>query len=250
MSHAGRVRAAFMLALIPFMSLAQERYDLVLRNGLVVDGSGGAPFRADVAVRGDQIARIAPDMAAAAARTIDATGQVISPGFIDIHVHATRGTQMGLFEVPTAGNYIRQGVTTILDGPDGGSPVPLAPFLARLEMLPKSINIGTFIGQGSIREAVVGLGGSAGDPRRDREDAGPRRRGHARGAFGLSSGLFYVPGTASVRRRRLARHRQRNRHVRERQDDRGAAGPCPAQKLGHRMFEQHTINQPRQERTV
>ena len=122
-----------------------------------MDGTGGTPFRADVAIRGDQIARIAPAITAPATRTIDVAETVIAPGFIDIHVHATRGAAQGLFEVPTADNYIRQGVTTIIDGPDGGSPVPLAPFLAKLDALPKSINIGTFIGQGSVREAVVGL---------------------------------------------------------------------------------------------
>ena len=138
--------AAVVLALCPFMVGTQERYDLVLRNGLIVDGRGGAPYRGDVALRGDQIARIAPAITAPATRTIDVAGQVIAPGFIDIHVHATRGTAQGLFEVPTADNYIRQGVTTIIDGPDGGSPVPLGPFLAKLDALPKSINVGTFSG--------------------------------------------------------------------------------------------------------
>ena len=78
---------------------------------------------------------------------IDVSGNVIAPGFIDIHTHARRG----IFEVPTAANYVRQGVTTVMEGPDGSSPVPLAPFLAKLDALKKSINIGSFIGQGSIR---------------------------------------------------------------------------------------------------
>src|SRR5213083_1314384 len=105
---------------------------------------------AALAVRGDSIVKIAPSIDAPAARTIDAGGQVVAPGFIDIHTHARRG----IFEVPTADNYIRQGVTTVMEGPDGSSPIPLAPFLAKLDALPKSINIGSFIGQGSIRSAV------------------------------------------------------------------------------------------------
>ncbi len=194
MSHPARMLGAVVLALCSFVAGAQERYDLVLRNGLIVDGSGGAPYRGDVAIRGDQIARIAPAITAPATQTIDVAGQVIAPGFIDVHVHATRGPAEGLFGVPTADNYIRQGVTTIIDGPDGGSPVPLAPFLAKLDALPKSINIGTFIGQGAVREAVVGLENRTATAEELETMRGLVAQGMTDGAFGLSSGLFYVPG--------------------------------------------------------
>jgi hypothetical protein len=122
-------------------------YDLILRNGRVVDGAGNPWFRADVAIAGDTIARVAPAIDGRAAREIDVGGQVVAPGFIDIHTHARRGIDQN----PTAPNYVRQGVTTLMEGPDGSSPVPLAPFLAELEALQKSVNIGSFIGQGSIR---------------------------------------------------------------------------------------------------
>src|SRR3982750_4842257 len=128
-------------------------YDLVLENPRVVDGTGSPWYRADIAVRGDTIARIAPAITDPAARVIDVGGHVAAPGFIDLHTHARRG----IFEVPTADNYVRQGVTTIMEGPDGGSPVPLKPFLDKLAALPKSLNIGSFLGQGSVREAVIGL---------------------------------------------------------------------------------------------
>src|SRR5205807_3543342 len=127
-------------------------YDLLLRNGRIVDGSGSPWYRADIAIRDDKIVRIAPSITEPAKRIIDVSGQVIAPGFIDIHTHARRG----IFDVPTADNYIRQGVTTVIEGVDGNSPVPLGPFLAKLAALPKSLNIGTFIGQGSIRSAVIG----------------------------------------------------------------------------------------------
>src|SRR5215207_1787382 len=127
-------------------------YDLVLRNGRIVDGTGSAWFTGDIGIRGDAIASIAPRIDAAAARTIDVQGHVVAPGFIDIHTHARRG----LSEVPTAPNYVRQGVTTVIEGPDGSSPLPLAPFFAELERLRKSVNIGSFLGQGSVRSAVIG----------------------------------------------------------------------------------------------
>jgi N-acyl-D-amino-acid deacylase len=183
-----------LLAVISFVPQAPvERYDLLLRNGRVVDGSGSVWYRADVAIRGDTIVDIAPGLTGSATRVIDVAGKVVAPGFIDIHTHARRS----LFEVPTAENYVRQGVTTLIEGPDGSSPVPLAPFLARLESLKKSVNIGTFIGQGSIRSAVIGNAN-----RRPTTEELERMRalveqGMKDGAFGLSSGLFYLPGSFS-----------------------------------------------------
>ncbi len=131
--------AAILIPALAGMLTAQSQpYDLLLRNGRIVDGTGSPWYRGDVAIRGDTIVRIAPSISEPATRVIDLGGQVIAPGFIDIHTHARRG----IFDVPTADNYIRQGVTTLMEGPDGSSPVPLAPFLAKLEALPKSINIG------------------------------------------------------------------------------------------------------------
>src|SRR3954447_4289788 len=78
-------------------------------------------------------------------------GRCSPPGFIDVHSHG----RYGIVTLPSADNVVRQGVTTIIEGPDGNSPVPLAPFLKRIEALHKTINFGTFIGQGSIRTAAM-----------------------------------------------------------------------------------------------
>ena len=129
-----------------------EPYDLVIRGGRIVDGTGDPWFRADIAIRGDTIVRVAPAIREPARRVIDAGGLVVAPGFIDIHSHG----RSGIFADPTARNYLREGVTTFIEGPDGSSPVPLAPFLDSLEILPKSVNIGSFIGQGSVREKALG----------------------------------------------------------------------------------------------
>ncbi len=174
-------------------ALAQApAYDLVLRNARIVDGSGKPAYRGDVAISGDTIAAIAPRVESGATRVIDVAGQALAPGFIDVHTHVRM--RRGIFEHPTADNYVRQGVTTVIEGPDGRSPVPIAPFLRQLAALPKSLNIGTFIGQGSVRTAVMGPV----DRPASAEELDKMRalveRGMRDGAFGLSSGLMYVPG--------------------------------------------------------
>ncbi len=185
----GGLAAAFLVATLPAQP-AEKPYDLVLRNARIVDGTGSPWYRADLAVRGDTIARIAPAITEPAARVIDVGGVVVAPGFVDLHTHAIRG----IFQVPTADNYVRQGVTTILEGPDGASPVPLKPFLDKLEALPRSLNIGSFIGQGSVRQAVMGLANRTASAEELERMRGLVRQGMADGAFGLSTGLFYVPG--------------------------------------------------------
>jgi dihydroorotase/N-acyl-D-amino-acid deacylase len=166
-------------------------YDLVLRNGRIVDGTGSPWYRADIAITGESIARIAPLITDPSARVIDVGGLVVAPGFIDIHTHARRG----IFEIPTADNYLRQGVTTLVEGPDGGSDVPLQPFLERVATARITPNFATFIGQGSIRSDVVGSANRAATAEELERMRGLVRQGMEQGAFGLSSGLFYVPGT-------------------------------------------------------
>ena len=194
---------AMIIAAASFVSgvLAQQNpsanpYDLVLRNARIADGTGSPWYRADLAVRGDTIVSIAPSIRGPAARVIDVADLVVAPGFIDIHTHSSRN----IFAVPTADNYIRQGVTTVFEGPDGAGsvvgslPAPIRPFLDRLEATPRSINVAAFIGQNAVREAVIGLANrapSAAELERMREIV---RQGMRDGAFGLSTGLFYVPG--------------------------------------------------------
>jgi dihydroorotase/N-acyl-D-amino-acid deacylase len=190
---AAGVFAAAALAALP-RAQQPAPFDLVIRNGRIVDGTGNPWYRADVAIRGDQIARIATSIADPAARVVDAAGQVVTPGFIDIHSHASEN----IFDVPAAENYLRQGVTTVIGGPDGGSPVPLRPFLTEVEALQKAINFGSFVGQGSIRSAVIGSVDRKPTAAEMESMRGLVEQGMHDGAFGLSSGLFYVPGTFST----------------------------------------------------
>ena len=165
-------------------------YDLLIVNARIVDGTGNPWYRGQIAIRGDTIAAIAPRITGTAARVIDAGGQVVSPGFVDPHTHASRG----IFEVPTAENYLRQGVTTLTEGPDGGSPVPLKPYLDKIAAAKITPNWAMFIGQGAVRSAVMGSVDRPATPADLERMTGIVRQAMRDGALGLSSGLFYVPG--------------------------------------------------------
>ena len=180
-----------LLLLAGSTSAPRQAYDLVIRDARIVDGTGAPWYRGDIGIRGDTIVAVSSRIDPGGARTIDAAGKVVAPGFIDIHTHARRG----IFRVPTADNYIRQGVTTVVEGPDGSSPVPLGPFLAKLDALEKSINIGSFIGQGSVRSEVIGSVDREATAEEIAKMQALVEQGMRDGAFGLSTGLFYVPGS-------------------------------------------------------
>ncbi len=183
------MRISLLLAALLLQAQAPT-YDLIIRNGRIIDGAGNPWRAADLAVRGDTIVAIAPHVAGTAARVIDARGQAVTPGFIDLHTHARRGIQ----DVPTAENYARQGVTTILEGPDGSSPLPIKDFLDSVAARKTSVNFGTFVGQGSIRDKIIGPINRKATPEEIERMKALVRQGMEDGAFGLSSGLFYVPG--------------------------------------------------------
>src|SRR5438045_1233980 len=124
------------------------QYDLIITGGRIVDGSGGSWYYGDIAIRGENIVAVGVIDADPAVRRLDARGMVIAPGFIDPHTHSRRG----IFDDPSALNYIRQGVTTLIEGPDGSSPLPIQDFLDKIAATHTAPNFGTFAGQGTIRE--------------------------------------------------------------------------------------------------
>jgi dihydroorotase/N-acyl-D-amino-acid deacylase len=180
-----------LLALLLTTSIYGADFDLVIRNARIIDGTGAAWFRGDIAVKGDTIVAIDHRISGTATRTIDARDQAVAPGFIDLHTHARRG----IFEVPTADNYIRQGVTTLFEGPDGGSPIPIRDWFARLEQTKTAPNMAAFVGQGSVREKIIGnIDRKATADEIEKMKALVRQEMND-GAYGMSTGLYYVPGT-------------------------------------------------------
>ena len=176
--------------LLPSLGNSQD-YDLIIRGGKVVDGSGNPWYRADIAIKGDRIAEIGQLSKLEAKRVIDANGLVVAPGFIDPHTHALRG----IFEVPNAESALLQGVTTLTEGNDGSSPYPIDRHYADIDNLRISPNWAVFVGQGTIRQRVIGFGlrkATADEMERMKQMV---RDAMEQGALGISTGLFYVPGS-------------------------------------------------------
>jgi N-acyl-D-amino-acid deacylase len=173
-------------------------FDLLIRNGQVLDGLGHDPLRADVGVRDGHIACIGSFEGAEAARVIDAAGGIVAPGFIDVHTHVERNLPAARHPF-LAPNFIRQGVTTLITGNCGRSALPLGPVLDRLEQDGAQVNVASFVGHNSIRRKVMGMDARAPS---DAELAAMRSlvtRSMSEGALGISTGLAYLPGAYAQR---------------------------------------------------
>ena len=162
-------------------------FDILIKNGRVIDGSKAPGFRADVGIQGDRIARVGKIDGTEAGRVIEAAGKTVAPGFIDIHSHG----DMTLPACPTADSSIYQGVTTAVIGQCGLSPAPLfaktraevissleprkmpipwerwsdfQSYLGFLKELGLSVNIVHLVGQGTIRGGIMGFGSGRATP--------------------------------------------------------------------------------------
>lgn len=163
---------------------------LLIRNASIVDGSGKPAFTADVRVKDGKITKVGKIKEKKGEEVVDAAGLVLAPGFIDIHNHS----ESGLVREGTAGNQVSQGITTVIVGPDGGSPFPIKDYLAKLEGK-TSVNVGAFIGHATLREQV--MKGNYVRKATDAEIAEMEKlleQAMLEGAFGLSSGLEYDVG--------------------------------------------------------
>jgi len=174
--------------------LAQpSAFDVLIRNARVMDGSGNPWLRADIGIRAGRIASVGRLMDARATKVIDAGDRLLTPGFIDVHSHTIEGLKNA--SLRQGRPLLAQGVTTIVGNPDGGGPIDLRGQREALEKGGIGPNVAQLIGHGSVRQAVMNLENRQATPAELDRMRALVREGMKQGAFGLSSGLFYTPGS-------------------------------------------------------
>ena len=165
-------------------------FDILITGGTVVDGSGAPGRRADVGIRNGRITAIARVLHGRAADTIDASGLVVAPGFVDVHTHGD-----DIATSPRAENFVRMGVTSIVAGNCGASALDVGEALANIRNARVSINYATLIGHNTVRQAAMGTANRHATVAELAQMKSAVWRAMADGAVGFSTGLQYVPGT-------------------------------------------------------
>ena len=168
-------------------SAQPQSFDIIIRNGTVIDGSGNPRFDADVGIRNGFIAAVGDLGQATATTQIDARGLFVAPGFINIHSHASADA------LPTAVNMLTQGVTTEIVNADGSGPLDLAQQLHALATPGLAVNIGGYIGFNAAWMAVVGNADRRPSVEEMQRMRGMIAAGLSQGAWGVSAGLDYQP---------------------------------------------------------
>jgi N-acyl-D-amino-acid deacylase len=172
------------------VNAAADDFDLVITNARIIDGSGNPWFRGSIAIKNGRIAKVGFFDTSRAKQTIDAQNKIVAPGFIDVHTHVE-----DIYDIPTADNFVRMGVTSLVTGNCGGSATDIARFLGRMKDKPLAVNLATLIAHGSVRARVMGTDDRAPTPEEQAKMDALVEQGMKDGAVGLSTGLIYVPGT-------------------------------------------------------
>ena len=170
---------------------AGDTADILIQHGKIIDGTGNSWFYGDIAIKNGKIIAVGNLNSWFAASTINATGLIVAPGFIDVHTHIENDEAKNTY----ATNFIMDGVTTVITGNCGSSNVDIKKYFSFLDSLHLSINVATLIGHNDVREAVIGDANR--QPTGDELNRMKALVAQAmeNGAVGLSTGLIYIPGT-------------------------------------------------------
>ncbi len=185
--------AALLVAIVtPAFAQTEVRYDLVIINARIIDGTGNPWFRGSIAIKDGRIAKVGRFEKAETKYVIDAKGQIVAPGFIDVHAHTE-----DIFDNPTAENFVRMGVTSLVTGNCGGSANDIGKFLGNYSTKPLAVNLATLIGHNNVRSSVMGTVDRSPTAEEQQKMNALVEKAMRDGAVGLSTGLIYVPGTYS-----------------------------------------------------
>lgn len=184
----------FAIALAISCSSKKQVYDTIIRNGIIYDGNGGEPFKADISINQDTIAFIGDLSNASAKNEVDANGNAVAPGFIDTHSHHA-GNPFSHRDFLAA---VSQGITTIIIGQDGGSNFPLSDFYQKLTDTSVAVNIASYSGHNTLRDSVLGKNFKRlATPAEIEKMKTMLQQDMKAGALGFSTGLEYDPGIYS-----------------------------------------------------
>ena len=192
----GRIHALLAAAVCAVAACSSPSYDVILRGGSVLDGTGAPARQADVAIAGGVIARVGDLGRATAPDELDVTGLHVAPGFIDTHSHA--GPALATSDLSHGEPLLAQGLTTVVINPDGGGPADLPRQREALERDGLGVNVAQLVPHGTVRREVVGMEDRAATPEELDAMRNLVRAGMEAGAWGLSSGTFYTPGSYST----------------------------------------------------
>lgn len=187
-------RLLLILSLFSSFNLhAQQRVDLIITNGKIIDGSGSHWYYGDVVVHEGKIIKTGSSMGYVADKTIDAGKKIVAPGFIDVHGHI----ESGIFTNPQALNYLYDGVTTVITGNCGGSANSMETFFRRVDSIRPGINVASLVGHNTVRTLVMGHDDRKPTPEEQKRMEELVEKAMQEGALGMSTGLIYIPGTYS-----------------------------------------------------
>lgn len=172
---------------------AQEQVDVLITDGKILDGTGNPWYYADIGIKGDRIVAVGDLAKVSASDTIDAKGLYVSPGFIDVHSHSGPGLEDP--KLSGAEPLLRQGITSVAINPDGGGSIDLENQKRKLLEHGLGVNVAQLVPHGSIREEVIGMADRAPSTAEMEQMKQLVHEGMQNGAFGLSSGPFYSPGS-------------------------------------------------------
>ncbi|MBS1592004.1 MAG: D-aminoacylase [Bacteroidetes bacterium] len=173
--------------------LHAQQADILIKNGKILNGSGNSWFYGDIAIKGEKIIAIGHLNNYTSSKTIDATGLIVAPGFIDVHTHIEGDEKKN----PTADNFIYDGVTTVITGNCGSSEVDLKKYFSFIDSLHLSINVASLIGHNDVRKAVMGRAMRDPNENEMKKMEAIVEQAMKDGAVGFSTGLIYIPGTYS-----------------------------------------------------